>query len=75
MRIDTCASPSVTSWGSTRRVWFIDLAPTREPAQVIDAIAGPLGVGQLADRPREELVAMGSRWRSSWPLPACAVSG
>lgn len=38
-------------------VWFIDLAPVRSPDQVADAIAQPLGVGHLADRPTEEVLA------------------
>lgn len=38
-------------------VWFVDLAPVRSPDQVADAIAKPLGVGRLADRPTEEVLA------------------
>lgn len=37
-------------------VWFVDLAPVADAAQVADAIAGTLGVGQLADRPAEDLL-------------------
>jgi len=38
-------------------VWFVDLAPVRSPDQVADAIAKPLGIGHLADRPTEEVLA------------------
>ncbi len=38
-------------------VWFVDLATVRSPDLVIDAIGRPLGVGSLADRPAEEVLA------------------
>jgi predicted ATPase/DNA-binding SARP family transcriptional activator len=38
-------------------VWFVDLAPVSSPDQVADAIAKSLGVGQLANRPTDEVLA------------------
>jgi predicted ATPase len=37
-------------------VWFVDLAPTRSPDQVVDAIATPLGVGRLGTKDTESLL-------------------
>lgn len=37
-------------------VWFVDLAPVRSPDEVADAIAKPIGVGHLAERPTEEVL-------------------
>jgi predicted ATPase len=38
-------------------VWFVDLAPVRSPDQVVDAVAGPLGVGGAAERSTESVLA------------------
>src|SRR4051794_9441233 len=53
-------SVTASSGSSADRIWFVDLAPVRDPDQVIPAIAQAIGIAGRAETVRALLVAFSS---------------